>query len=375
MSNSRLHSKFEAKIDDYLKKEEENIKKYFNDFSDGTPCKPIKKRIKGKDFLLEIYNIPAFFDLENGILHLLTELQVLFKIFFEKNKNLKEEQKKEKYLSFINSITNEDIIKIYELSGVNYTKEKSYKIKKSLDLIISYFDLESIKYYFSKKEKLLGYTGLGIGSVSLTVLAVYFAGINLPILLIIGGAGVIFTTAIAGYLFYKYRDNNKKNEKNEKEYQNNLKEKINFIEGFFQKINSCLAQNYDSNNLFIIGIDKSKKNYGDFIMKYHEINGISSIENPRVIENTGETKADYYCCYLDGMHYYISKYEKIIESKDKINIEELNRNLLNDFQQLSAKKTYKELYEYIAKEKLKFDLPHPNNESLDTSMDSIKQKD
>ena len=173
---------------------------------------PIKIREETNEFLLEIYNWPAFFRIDYGLITLFNDCRFFFKIFFENNKQYEVEKQKERFFSFLESIIKEDHEKIKELIKINYEPDKVYSIKRGIEKLIDYFDLKSVENYFLKNNinhqksnkinKILANTVTSvIGIASLAALSTCFVGaVSVPVL---GGVGVIVTIWIVFHFNFK----------------------------------------------------------------------------------------------------------------------------------------------------------------------------
>lgn len=295
------HEIFIERFSTYFNQVKSSVKEEFQSKSSGKGENPIKvRRYIENDLLIEIFNFPALFNLDFGFLHLLNHLQILFNVFFNKNKDLETEEKKGKFYSFFTSLLDEDNETIENLTGVRYDDNKLYYLKNALDLLISYFDLESVEtYYLSKSEnngstnsKLSG--SIILGAASLIAFGTFFAGINSSLLLIGGGIGILISIGLTAYFCYKKYEENKKLSKIEKD----VKENMNFIEIFFDRMKAEIEKEYNNCNVFIIAIDKTRNNYGDFIFQHFYLKGINSIDNPK-LDNYSENMSIYKCYLKD----------------------------------------------------------------------------
>ena len=369
--NEEAHNNFAKKINEYINNNKEKIKEFFkNNSGNDDSLVPIKNRIKEKDFILDIFNFPAFFNMESGILILLTELQYIFKIFFEKHKGLNEEEKKDKYRLFLKSLIEEEVDDILSLTGIKCDDEQMYKIKHSMDLLVQYFDIESIQSYFSKEsgyfneKTVFTFTKVGtpiLGSASIIALST-FTSANLPLLGIFGGVGLVFCLGLGIYIYNKYNEYNA--------YIQNLEEKEAIIKNFFDRINAFYNyKSYMNSNIFLIAIDKTKTNNGDFILQNYTIKGLPSFNSPKIVSNTGDIQVDFYKEYFEGINYFFEKYKKIAE-KEKKTAQDIAKIILEDFQNLSKQKTHKDLVNYLNEEKFKdmINLPSAYDKKLSDSL-------
>ena len=298
------HEIFIERFNTYFKQVEISVKEEFRSKSSGKGENPITvRRYRENDILIEIFNFPALFNLDFGFLHLLNHLQVLFNVFFDKNKDLETQEKKGKFFSFFTSLIDEDNETIENLTGVRYDDDKLYFLKNAMDLLISYFDLESVKtYYLSKSfienngstnSKLAG--SIILGTASLIAFGTFFAGINSSLLLIGGGIGILISIGLTAYFCYKKYKVNKGFSKIEEDEQK-VKENMKFIEKFFDRMKVENEKEYKC-NVFIIAIDKTGDNYGDFIFQHYNLKGINSIDSPK-LDNYTDNMSNYKC-YLN----------------------------------------------------------------------------
>ena len=312
---------------------------------------PIKKRIKTNEYLIEIYNWPAFFRVDYGLITLFNECKVIFKIFFEKNKQYKEEEQKERFFSFFKSIIYEEHEIIKKFTEINYDTDKIYSIKRGIEKLIDYFDLKSVENYFFVNSKndyqnkfgMLGGGVLGLASlIALVVSGTVLWGIGLVVCI--------------GLVIYFNRRNSSQEKKDDE--VNKLNKMTNKIEKFFDNLN--FFENKDSsltmniNNIFIIAIDKTKGNYGDSVVFHHSLKGLDSKRFPKDFNGNDSINMKYYKAYLKAFDYYSKKFKKYEEKyksvvyKEQINL--ISKKILEDFKKLKDAENDVQIYDLIKEE-------------------------
>ena len=324
---------------------------------------PIKKRIKTDEYLIEIYNWPAFFRVENGLITLFNECKVIFKIFFEKNKQYKEEEQKKRFFLFFKSIINEEHEIIKEFTEINYEADKIYSIKRGIEKLIDYFDLKSVENYFLVNNiihipKKVGYTIAGvIGAASLLAFSGFCYGILSSLAWPVGG-GIGLFVCIGLVIYFTARKSSQKKEDDEFNKLNEMAKPIKeFFDSlhFFENKESDLTMNI--NNIFIIAIDKTKGNYGDSIIFHRNLKRLDSIRFPKDFDGNDSINMKYYKAYLKAFGYYNKKFKKYEEKyksgtyEEKINL--ISKEILEDFKKLKDAKNHMEIDNLIEEEKKK----------------------
>lgn len=388
------HQNFINRFNTYWEQEKQKIKDEFKSKSSGKGEKPIKvRRYEENNILLDVFNYPALLNSDFGFLHLLNHCQVLFNAFFEQIKDLEKNEKEDKFISFFTSFMDEDIEEIQKLSGIRYDDDKFHFLKNSMDLLVSYFDLESVKsdlktkldiYNNNKyKNKIIGSSALGIAS--LIAVVAYFSGVNSSLLLIGGGIGVVIGIGLTAYFCYKKYTVDKSLSKIE---EDKIRKNMHFIEKFFDRMKIETEKNNIKSNVFIIAIDKSTDNYGDFIFQPYILRGINSIDSPKLDNYTDNM--NNYNCYLKGLDFFKKKYEKKVNEANSNDISKLAQEFINDLNTLSGKKTVKDIERLLKEEEEKQKaaaiitsvnttsstnvFPNPNNEVLDVEEKKILTK-
>ena len=366
------HIAFANKVMDYVKKNgvnlakrinPENLKSKPNDKESLDLDYPIKIREETEEFLLEIYNWPAFFRVDYGLITLFNNCRVIFKIFFENNKQYEEEEQKKRFFSFFESIIKEDHEKIKELTKINYEPNDVYSIKRGIEKLIDYFDLKSVENFFFKNNqnsnKIIKNGGAGaIAAASVIAIAAYFCGLSFVWVPIVGCCGLAVSFMLLVYF------NRKKSTQMDKVEEKDAEEKINKmtkqIQSFFYYLDYKFGdKDFDlkNANIVIIAIDKTIKNYGDSFIQNYTLHDLNSIRFPKDFNGNDNVNMIYYKACFEAFKYYRDKfegYDKEINTKDieeKTNL--LSKKILEDFKKLIDAKTYKEINTLINEEKKK----------------------
>jgi len=348
---SNLHDKFSQKVQNFVEKNNNKIKKYFqingiiSKETDTLSLLEDKKILyvtnptPDNNFYLEIYNIAAAFRFDNGFFQLINNLNTIVSIFNNKYMNETPDNKKRQFSSLFESIENQDSEKIDEIIGINFDEDKLYDIKLGLDKLVKYFGLENIQIYYEKElniNSVMAATGIitfpsivaGVASGILAGSALLGTGIGLGVGLIIGIVSLIFIKWTRPKIIVEENGIDKKKVENNK----------NKIEDLFYMIKSFYTnQIYKKKNVIIVAIDKSNENYNDFIMYGTELDYLNSVDCPK--KATPGTNREYYDICFELMKEFIDKYDEMFKNNRAI----LEKEVKKDFELLKCKETLPEL--------------------------------
>lgn len=377
--NVNLHDIFSTKIQNFVKENKENIKKYFESqgqfrkMNDENPSLLEDKQIQyirhptpENNFYLEIYNIAAVFRFDNGFFQLINNLNTILSIFNNKFKDKTETEKKQNLVSLFESIEEQDSQKIDEIIEFNFDEDQLYDIKLGLDKLVKYFGLETIQIYYESK---LNIKNVGIVSLSGIVTGVAIGMLSASAICGVVGLGVGVIFGIVSLIFIKWQKQPKEIKENGID-ENKINQNIDKIEKLFTDIKFFYTHNYYKNaNVIIIAIDKSKDNYNDFIMYGNNLKYLNATDCPK--KATPGTNRKYYDICFELMNKFVKKYEDLFKEKE---YDILKKEVKKDFEALKGKMKIEDLENYLEQLKSKDKEPLKNAVTQQKELEKKKNR-